>query len=112
MLTSLDVESRTGCLFCQMCDDFVWDPTLEDLRLRKFGTGTFSSKHGLPSYLYLCTLGMMALMVFSQFESENTMNSSQMSSRKTRASFRQTLWRHHVEPVVFGGFTTWELPAT
>lgn len=25
-----------------MCDDFVWDPTLEDLRNRKIGTGTFS----------------------------------------------------------------------
>jgi len=25
-----------------MCDDFVWDPTLEDLRLRKIGTGSFS----------------------------------------------------------------------
>jgi len=43
-LIYLDVESRTGCLFCQMCDDFVWDPTLEELRMRKFGTGTFSSK--------------------------------------------------------------------
>lgn len=26
-----------------MCDDFVWDPTLEDLRVRKIGTGSFSS---------------------------------------------------------------------
>lgn len=26
-----------------MCDDFVWDPTLEDLRNRKIDTGTFSS---------------------------------------------------------------------
>lgn len=38
------VESRTGALYCQMCDDFIWDPTLEDLRTRKYGTGTFSSK--------------------------------------------------------------------
>ncbi|EKD14206.1 uncharacterized protein L3040_003654 [Drepanopeziza brunnea f. sp. 'multigermtubi'] len=40
----LYVESRNGYLFCQMCDDFVFDPTLEDLRLRKFGTGSFSSR--------------------------------------------------------------------
>jgi ubiquitin carboxyl-terminal hydrolase 22/27/51 len=26
-----------------MCDDFVYDPTLEELRLRKIGTGSFSS---------------------------------------------------------------------
>lgn len=33
-----------------MCDDFIWDPTLEDLRNRKIGTGTFSSMqtHPLP----------------------------------------------------------------
>lgn len=40
----LDVDSRSGSLYCQMCDDFVWDPTLEDLRMRKIGTGSFSSK--------------------------------------------------------------------
>ncbi|KAM3070116.1 hypothetical protein ACMFMF_008469 [Clarireedia jacksonii] len=40
----LDVESRTGALFCQMCKDFVWDPTLEELRVRKIGTGSFSSR--------------------------------------------------------------------
>ncbi|RFU24222.1 hypothetical protein B7463_g12119, partial [Scytalidium lignicola] len=38
------VESRTGGLYCQMCDDFVWDPTLEDLRTRKIGTGSFSTR--------------------------------------------------------------------
>lgn len=26
-----------------MCDDIVWDPTFEELRLKKIGTGTFSS---------------------------------------------------------------------
>jgi ubiquitin carboxyl-terminal hydrolase 22/27/51 len=36
------VESRNGTLYCQMCDDFVWDPTLEELRIRKMGTGSFS----------------------------------------------------------------------
>ncbi|KAK0648745.1 ubiquitin carboxyl-terminal hydrolase-like protein [Cercophora newfieldiana] len=36
------VESREGYLYCQMCDDFVYDPTLEELRLRKSGSGTFS----------------------------------------------------------------------
>jgi hypothetical protein len=39
-----DVDSRSGCLYCQMCDDFVWDPTLEELRVRKIGTGSFSGK--------------------------------------------------------------------
>ncbi|PVH76016.1 ubiquitin carboxyl-terminal hydrolase-like protein [Cadophora sp. DSE1049] len=38
------VESRNGYLFCQMCNDFVFDPTLEGLRLRKIGTGSFSSR--------------------------------------------------------------------
>ncbi|RDL30436.1 Ubiquitinyl hydrolase 1 [Venustampulla echinocandica] len=41
------VESRNGCLFCQMCDDFIWDPTLEDLRLRKSGKGSFTRKRKL-----------------------------------------------------------------
>ncbi|KAK4240748.1 ubiquitin carboxyl-terminal hydrolase [Achaetomium macrosporum] len=37
------VDSRSGALYCQMCDDIVWDPTFEELRLRKMGTGTFST---------------------------------------------------------------------
>ncbi len=37
-----DVDSRSGALFCQFCEDFVWDPTLEELRVRKIGTGSFS----------------------------------------------------------------------
>ena len=28
-----------------MCDDLVWDPTFEELRLKKLGTGTFSSMY-------------------------------------------------------------------
>ncbi len=40
-----DVDSRSGALYCHMCDDYVWDPTLEELRLRKIGTGSFSSKY-------------------------------------------------------------------
>ncbi|KXJ90647.1 ubiquitin carboxyl-terminal hydrolase [Microdochium bolleyi] len=38
------VDSRSGSLFCQFCQDFVWDPTLEELRVRKIGTGSFSSR--------------------------------------------------------------------
>jgi hypothetical protein len=38
-----DVDSRSGALYCQMCDDIVWDPTFEELRIKKIGTGTFSS---------------------------------------------------------------------
>ncbi|KAH9904575.1 ubiquitin carboxyl-terminal hydrolase [Xylariomycetidae sp. FL2044] len=38
------VDSRSGSLFCQYCEDFVWDPTLEELRVRKMGTGSFSSR--------------------------------------------------------------------
>ncbi|KAK3320069.1 ubiquitin carboxyl-terminal hydrolase-like protein [Cercophora scortea] len=37
------VDSRSGGVYCQMCDDIVWDPTFEELRLRKIGTGTFST---------------------------------------------------------------------
>ncbi|KAL2139859.1 hypothetical protein VTI28DRAFT_4622 [Corynascus sepedonium] len=38
------VDSRSGALYCQMCDDIVWDPTFEELRLKKIGTGTFSNR--------------------------------------------------------------------
>ncbi|KAH8590918.1 hypothetical protein B0O99DRAFT_520500 [Bisporella sp. PMI_857] len=38
------IESRSGAVYCQMCNDFVWDPTLEDLRTRRYGTGSFSPK--------------------------------------------------------------------
>ncbi|KAM0742839.1 hypothetical protein ACQRIT_003016 [Beauveria bassiana] len=38
------VDSRNGALYCQICDDLVWDPTLEELRLRKIGTGSFSGR--------------------------------------------------------------------
>ncbi|KAM3448419.1 hypothetical protein NHJ6243_010110 [Beauveria neobassiana] len=48
-LTLIDVDSRNGALYCQICDDLVWDPTLEELRLRKIGTGSFSGKN--PSLL-------------------------------------------------------------
>ena len=40
--TLTDIESRSGSLYCQICDDIVWDPTLEELRVRKVGTGSFS----------------------------------------------------------------------
>ncbi|KAG6212252.1 hypothetical protein E4U50_001994 [Claviceps purpurea] len=36
------VDSRSGTLYCQICDDLIWDPTLEELRVRKIGTGSFS----------------------------------------------------------------------
>ncbi|KAI0127967.1 hypothetical protein BJ170DRAFT_723400 [Xylariales sp. AK1849] len=39
------VDSRSGALFCQFCEDFVWDPTFEELRVRKIGTGSFSGKN-------------------------------------------------------------------
>ncbi|KAK4099894.1 ubiquitin carboxyl-terminal hydrolase-like protein [Parathielavia hyrcaniae] len=38
------VDSRSGALYCQMCDDIVWDPTFEELRLKKVGTGTFTTR--------------------------------------------------------------------
>ncbi|KID78414.1 ubiquitin carboxyl-terminal hydrolase, partial [Metarhizium brunneum ARSEF 3297] len=38
------VDSRSGSLYCQICDDLVWDPTLEELRVRKIGTGSFSGR--------------------------------------------------------------------
>ncbi|KAF4121595.1 ubiquitin carboxyl-terminal hydrolase 22/27/51 [Geosmithia morbida] len=43
-LFGCDVESRSGSLYCQKCDDIVWDPTLEELRVRKIGTGSFSGR--------------------------------------------------------------------
>ncbi|KAI6779465.1 uncharacterized protein J7T54_001881 [Emericellopsis cladophorae] len=38
------IDSRSGSLYCQVCDDIVWDPTLEELRVRKIGTGSFSGR--------------------------------------------------------------------
>lgn len=38
------IESKSGSLYCQMCDDIVWDPTFEELRLKKIGTGSFSGR--------------------------------------------------------------------
>lgn len=42
LLMYLDIDSKNGSLFCQMCDDYVYDPTLEEMRIRKYGTGYFS----------------------------------------------------------------------
>ncbi|PHH69609.1 hypothetical protein CDD80_6613 [Ophiocordyceps camponoti-rufipedis] len=38
------VDSRNGSLYCQICDDLVLDPTLEELRVRKIGTGSFTGR--------------------------------------------------------------------
>lgn len=38
------VDSRSGALYCQICDDLVWDPTLEEFRVRKMGTGSFTGR--------------------------------------------------------------------
>ncbi|KAK6069608.1 ubiquitin carboxyl-terminal hydrolase 2 [Seiridium cupressi] len=38
------VDSRTGSFYCHLCEDFVWDPTLEELRVKKIGTGTFTGR--------------------------------------------------------------------
>lgn len=45
-LTFADVDSKNGSLFCQMCNDYVYDPTLEELRIRKYGTGSLSGMLG------------------------------------------------------------------
>ena len=47
------VDSRSGSLYCQFCEDFVWDPTLEELRVRKIGTGSFTSKCITAAVLHL-----------------------------------------------------------
>lgn len=39
-----DVDSRNGYVYCQICDDMVWDPTFEELRVHKIGTGSFSGE--------------------------------------------------------------------
>ncbi|MCJ1322384.1 hypothetical protein MMC15_007732 [Xylographa vitiligo] len=31
----LSIESRSGCLYCGMCDDFVYDPTFEKIRIEQ-----------------------------------------------------------------------------
>ncbi|KZF18900.1 ubiquitin carboxyl-terminal hydrolase 2 [Xylona heveae TC161] len=42
---SFAVESRSGCLYCHCCEDFVYDPMLEDIRLAKHQhTGSLGNK--------------------------------------------------------------------
>jgi hypothetical protein len=77
MLTFLDVESRTGCLFCQMCDDFVWDPTLEEMRLRKLGTGSFTGK-----YIFLTCFLRLKKMVLTCTSQTGKNESMAISSQK------------------------------
>jgi hypothetical protein len=43
-----DVDSRTGYVYCQMCDDLIWDPTFEELRIRKMGTASFWGSLSIP----------------------------------------------------------------
>ena len=50
-IPSLDIESRSGALYCQICDDIIWDPTLEELRVRKIGTGSFSGTSARSNWL-------------------------------------------------------------
>lgn len=90
------VDSKTGSLFCHMCDDFVWDPTLEDLRNRKIGTGTFSSMFRLlvhlsasdykysPSMLFFPPLSLahVTANIRIQAVSESMMSCSLKRSRK------------------------------
>lgn len=35
MLTSIAVESRNGNVYCGDCQDFIYDPDLEERRLQK-----------------------------------------------------------------------------
>ncbi|EFY92423.1 ubiquitin carboxyl-terminal hydrolase 2 [Metarhizium acridum CQMa 102] len=56
------VDSRSGSLYCQICDDLVWDPTLEELRVRKIGTGSFSDFYALEN-----TNGYTAANILSGF---------------------------------------------
>ncbi|KND90908.1 putative ubiquitin carboxyl-terminal hydrolase 8 [Tolypocladium ophioglossoides CBS 100239] len=46
----------SGSLYCQICDDLVWDPTLEELRVRKIGTGSFSGTHNVLQYGEILTV--------------------------------------------------------
>jgi ubiquitin carboxyl-terminal hydrolase 22/27/51 len=56
-----DVESRSGSLYCQICDDLVWDPTLEELRLRKIGTGSFSGMSNTSMRLALLAITSLTM---------------------------------------------------
>lgn len=38
------VESSSGCLYCHLCQDFIYDPRFEELRAKK-GSSPTSSKH-------------------------------------------------------------------
>lgn len=71
-----DVDSRSGSLYCQVCDDIVWDPTLEDLRVRKIGTGSFSGKATRkPNCRLLCrTFANFAPPGRSQEEARRTLH--------------------------------------
>lgn len=71
-----DVDSRSGSLYCQICDDLVWDPTLEELRVRKIGTGSFSGWfHGFDVILKsVLTITNLAILLRTQEKTRRTIH--------------------------------------
>lgn len=43
------VESKQGCVYCQQCKDFIYDPMLENVRLLQ---GWFMPELPIPRGLY------------------------------------------------------------
>jgi ubiquitin carboxyl-terminal hydrolase 22/27/51 len=74
------VDSRSGALFCQICEDFVWDPTLEELRVRKIGTGSFSSK----SNFQVTTRRILLLAAAVLFMGVTSVNDMTYTGRKRK----------------------------
>lgn len=63
------VDSRSAALYCQMCDDMVYDPTFEELRLKKLGTSTFSNS--MPSLFCLSvSLSITNLYLYCSTETQ------------------------------------------
>ncbi|MCJ1477043.1 hypothetical protein MMC13_005714 [Lambiella insularis] len=46
------IESRSGCLFCRECDDFVYDPKFEEIRIKQSLPSTANSRKRKLSAVY------------------------------------------------------------
>ena len=47
------MESRSGCLWCYVCEDFVYDPLFEQIRLGQVGSPAGKIYHSCCSYSHL-----------------------------------------------------------
>lgn len=100
------VDSRNGALYCQICDDLVWDPTLEELRLRKIGTGSFSG------ILHKLSCLLKQLLTLEKDGRESTTSFSQTRLKTIQDIFLRILRPPRAVRMALGEYTMLEQLAT